>query len=84
MLKEMQDSINKIADNLKKSRSKVSKEDRELIIFLTADRSDEHVITEGIKHFSQVRKDKKNLPLAVDAMIERLLNKLGNYLHIPL
>ncbi|XP_060559419.1 uncharacterized protein LOC132719633 [Ruditapes philippinarum] len=78
MLKEMQDSINKIADNLKKSRSKLSKEDRELLIFLTADRSDEHVITEGIKQFSQVRKDKKNLPLAVDAMIERLLNKLGS------
>ena len=78
MMKEMKDSINK---SLEKTPNK--KLDRERLAFLAADRSDECIFTEGIKQLEEhlaVSKRMKTLPLPVEAMVERLLNKLGNQL----
>ncbi|XP_053395007.1 trichohyalin-like [Mercenaria mercenaria] len=80
LLKEIKDSLQRILQNLKhdKTTSKRLGRDKELLEFLTSDRSDERILTDGIKQLKKhiiSSKSRKDLPLAAEAAVARLLNK---------
>ncbi|XP_053395010.1 uncharacterized protein LOC123543251 [Mercenaria mercenaria] len=78
LLKEIKDSLQRVLQNLDKTTSKRLGRDKELLEFLTSDRSDERILTDGIKQLKRhivSSKSRKNLPLAADAAVARLLNK---------
>jgi DNA helicase IV len=80
MLKEMQETIKKIVSNIK-NKSKILREDKELLTVLTEDRSDKRVIPDGVEQLKKTKPELQKLPPAVNAMMERLLNKFGNGLY---
>ncbi|XP_060559420.1 uncharacterized protein LOC132719634 [Ruditapes philippinarum] len=77
MLKEMQETIKKIVSNIK-NKSKILREDKELLTVLTEDRSDKRVIPDGVEQLRKTKPELQKLPPAVNAMMERLLNKFGS------
>ncbi|XP_053390959.1 uncharacterized protein LOC128553802 [Mercenaria mercenaria] len=78
LLKEIKDYLQRVPQNLDKKTSKGLGRDKELLELLTSDRSDERILTDGIKQLKRhivSLKSKKNLPLAAEAAVARLLNK---------